>query len=105
MAREGCPAHEWDALLACALQGERRGKVRVVGLMGHLPLGDRADPEANAPAVARMHQARREFTVARLGVPLTHLAATSGTLTDPATHFGMVRLGAWLVGIDPSETT
>ena len=105
MAREGCPVHEWDALIAGARQGERRGKVRVVGLMGHLPLADQADPEANAPAVSRMRQAGRAVTAAGLDVPLTHLAATAGTLTDPATHFDMVRFGAGLVGIDPSETT
>jgi alanine racemase len=104
MAREGCPVHEWDALIARARQGQRRGKVRVVGLMGHLPLADQADPEANAPAVSRMRQARRAVIGAGFDAPLTHLAATSGTLTDPATHFGMVRLGAGLVGIDPSET-
>jgi alanine racemase len=105
MAREGCPRHEWDALIAGARQGQRRGKIRVVGLMGHLPLADQADPAANAPAVSRMRQARRALAAAGLDVPFTHLAATSGTLTDPATHFGMVRLGAGLVGIDPSGTT
>ncbi|MBO3751883.1 alanine racemase [Streptosporangiaceae bacterium NEAU-GS5] len=104
MAREGCPAHEWDALIPRARQGQRRGKVRVVGLMGHLPLADHADPEANAPAVWRMRQARRAVIEAGFDEPLTHLAATSATLTDPATHFGMVRFGAGLVGIDPSET-
>ena len=103
MAREGCPGHEWDALIASALGcGERRGKVRVVGLMGHLPLADQADPEANAPAVCAHAPGQKAVRAAGLGVPLTHLAATSGTLTDPATHFGMVRLGAGLVGIDPS---
>jgi len=105
MAREGCPVPEWDALIARARQEQRRGKIRVVGLMGHLPLADQADPEANAPAVSLVRQARRAAKPAGLDVPLTHLAATSGTLTDPATHFGMVRLGAGLVGIDPSETT
>jgi alanine racemase len=105
MAREGCPASEWDALIARTRQEQQRGKIRVVGLMGHLPLADQADPEANAPAVARMRQAKRTVKAAGLDVPLIHLAATSGTLTDPATHFGMVRFGAGLVGIDPSETT
>jgi alanine racemase len=105
MAREGCPVHEWDALIARARQGQQQGKVRVVGLMGHLPLADHADPEANAPAVSLTRQARRAVMAAGFEAPLTHLAATSGTLTDPATHFAMVRLGAGLVGIDPSETT
>jgi alanine racemase len=105
MAREGCPIHEWDALIARARQAQRQGKIHVVGLMGHLPMADRAEPEANAPAVSRMRQAKRAVMAAGFDAPLTHLAATSGTLTDPATHFGMVRLGAGLVGIDPSETT
>jgi alanine racemase len=104
MAREGCPAHEWDALITRAREGRRLGKVRVVGLMGHLPAADRADPGANAPAVSCLCRARRAVVSAGLATPLTHLAATSGTLTDPTTHFGMVRLGAGLVGIDPSDT-
>lgn len=105
MARGGCPRGEWDALIARALRGQRRGEICVVGLMGHLSLADHAEPEANAAAVSRMRQAARAVIDAGFDAPLTHLAATSGTLTDPATHFGMVRLGAALVGIDPSETT
>ena len=34
-----------------------------------------------------------------------HLAATAATLTDPRTHHTMSRVGAGLVGIDPSGTT
>ena len=34
-----------------------------------------------------------------------HLAATAATLTDPRTHHTMSRVGAGLVGIDPSRTT
>ena len=105
MAREGCFMREWDTLIARARQGQQQRKIRVVGLMGQLPLADQGEPEANTPAVSRMRQARRAVMAAGFDAPLTHLAATSGTLTDPATHFGMVRLGAGLVGIDPSETT
>ena len=105
MSREGCPMRDWDTLIARARQGQQRRRIRVVGLMGQLPLADQAEPEANAAAVSRMRQARRAVMAAGFDAPLTHLAATSGTLTDPATHFGMVRLGAGLVGIDPSETT
>jgi len=76
----------------------------VVGVMGLLPLADRADPAANAPAVARMHEAKQAVRAAGLGSPLAHLATTSGALTDPATHLDMVRVGAGLVGIDPSGT-
>jgi alanine racemase len=105
MAREGCPMSEWDALIARARQGQSRGKIRVVGLMGHLPLADQALPEANEAAIVRMRRAGRAIMAAGFGAPLTHLAATAGTLTDPTTHFDMVRFGAGLAGIDPSATT
>ncbi|MGP4025558.1 alanine racemase [Actinomadura sp. 3N407] len=104
MSRGGCPRGQWDDLIGLARRGHHARRVRVVGVMGHLPLADRADPAANAPAVAAMRAARRAVRAAGLGAPLAHLAATSGTLTDPATHFGMVRVGAGLVGIDPSGT-
>ena len=105
MAREGCPAAKREALVTHALQAQRRGLVRVVGLMGHLPLADQARPEANHAAVTCMRHAGRALAVAGFDQPVTHLAATSGTLCDPATHFDLVRLGAGLVGIDPSGTT
>ncbi len=104
----GCPVvaalGQWDELVGLALRGQEARRVRVVGVMGHLPLADWADPAANASAVGWMREARRVVRAAGLGRPIAHLAATSGALTDPATHFGMVRVGAGLVGIDPSGT-
>ncbi|WP_435748845.1 alanine racemase [Microbacterium sp. PMB16] len=102
MSRGGSPLDEWPELLRVARQG--RGRVEVVGVMGHLPHADDGDPRANAAAVLRMRQARDAVLREGFGPVLVHLAATSGALTDPATHFGMVRIGAGLVGIDPSET-
>lgn len=104
MTRGGCPRRQWDELIDLARHGREARKIRVAGVMGHLPLADRADPAANAAAVAGMREALRAVRAAGLGAPLAHLAATSGAVTDPATHFGMVRVGAGLVGIDPSGT-
>ncbi|MFT4157673.1 MAG: alanine racemase C-terminal domain-containing protein, partial [Microbacterium sp.] len=75
-----------------------------VGVMGHLPRADEADPRANAAAVLRMRHARDAVLRAGFGPLLVHLAATAGALTDASTHFDLVRVGAGLVGIDPSET-
>lgn len=102
MSRGGVPLEDWAELLQVARSG--RGRVEVVGVMGHLPDADAADPAINAPAVLRMRQARDAVLRAGFGPLIVHLAATSGTLTDPATHFDMVRVGAGLVGIDPSES-
>jgi alanine racemase len=88
-----------------ARRAERAGTVRVVGLMGHLACADRPGHPANAVArdrflwglaVARRHGLRP---------PLRHLAATAATLTDPLSHHTLCRVGAGLVGIDPSGTT
>jgi alanine racemase len=104
MARGGCPRSRWDALIALAVHGRDAGLLDVVGVMGHLPLADDADPAANTPAVAAIEAARRAVRAAGLGSPIAHLATTSGALTDPATHLDLVRVGAGLVGIDPSGT-
>ncbi|WP_207944400.1 alanine racemase [Actinomadura rubrisoli] len=104
MSRGGCSRGQWDELIGLAQRGQQARRLRVVGVMGHLPLADRADPAANAAAVAGMREAQRAVRTAGFGSTVAHLAATSGTLTDPATHFGMVRVGAGLVGIDPSGT-
>lgn len=103
MARGGCPLDDWSALLDEARAA--RGRVEVVGVMGHLPRADEADPAVNAPAVLRLRHGRDAVLRAGFGPVLVHLAATSGALTDPATHADLVRVGAGLVGIDPSLTT
>ncbi|MCH1884409.1 alanine racemase [Agrococcus sp. ARC_14] len=105
MAREGCAEPAWAELLLRAQRAQAGGRLRVTGLMGHLAKADRAEPAANAAAVQRMRRARLELLEAGLGDPITHLAATAAALSDPATHFDMVRFGAGLVGIDPSGTT
>jgi alanine racemase len=103
MARGGCPLADWAALLRTARSG--RGRIAVVGIMGHLPRADDAEPAANAAAVRRLRHGRDTVLRAGFGPVLVHLAATSGVLTDPATHFDLVRAGAGLVGIDPSGST
>ncbi|MFB7249226.1 alanine racemase [Microbacterium sp. NPDC056234] len=104
MSRGGSPLAEWGDLLRIARDGRAQGRIAVVGVMGHLPLADRADPAANAPAVLRMRQARDAVLRAGFGPLTVHLAATAGALTDSETHFDLVRVGAGLVGIDPSDT-
>lgn len=102
MARGGCALDDWAELLRVARA--ERGRVEVVGVMGHLPHADAGDPSANAPAVRRLIQGRDAVLRAGFGPLIVHLAATAATLTDAATGFDLVRVGAGLVGIDPSES-
>jgi alanine racemase len=73
--------------------------------MGHLPMAHVPAHPANA---AGQHALRRGVEMARhagLRPLVRHLATTAATLTNPETHLDLVRIGAGLVGIDPSATT
>ncbi|MFE6736031.1 alanine racemase [Microbacterium sp. NPDC057650] len=104
MARGGCPVRDWERMLSLARSGSDAGRLRVVGVMGHLPDADLADPTANVPWVMRMRHARDAALRAGLAPLITHLGATAAALTDPSTRFDLMRVGAGLVGIDPSGT-
>jgi alanine racemase len=104
LARDGIDRAEWTTLVELARLGESDGRFDVVGVMSHLARADEpGDPETRRQVMLF----RNALRVARhrgLTPRLAHLAATSGTITDPDTHFGMVRIGAGLYGIDPSHT-
>ena len=104
MARGGAMREDWPALFRIAATGVERGIIRLVGLMGHLPDADLADPSRNAAGVRALADAERLAHAHGVALPLRHLAATAATLSDPATHADLVRIGAGLVGIDPSGT-
>ncbi|MBO1753132.1 alanine racemase [Actinotalea sp. BY-33] len=105
MARGGLPRADWPVALRVAQQAQERGRIRVVGLMGHLPDADHGDPARNRTGIGAYAAGLQAAVAAGLWPLLSHLGTTAATLTDPATHFEMVRIGAGLVGIDPSGTT
>lgn len=104
MARDGAPPADWAALCRAARLAEQRGLLRVVGVMGHLGCADHPADLCNATGRARFAWGVETARAAGLRPPLRHLAATAAALTDRRTHHSMVRVGAGLVGIDPSRT-
>lgn len=105
MARDGASTTEWPRLCREARLAERRGQVRVVGVMAHLGCADDPAGPCNAIGRERFAWAVGIARASGLRPRLRHLAATSATLTDVRTHHTMVRVGAGLVGIDPTGTT
>jgi alanine racemase len=105
MARDGAPPAEWPRLCRAARLAERRGEVEVVGVMGHLGCADQPAHPSNALGRTRYAWALDVARACGLRPTSRHLAATAATLTDPRTHHTMSRVGAGLVGIDPSRTT
>jgi alanine racemase len=105
MARDGASPAEWPRLCRAARLAETRGEVEVVGVMGHLGCADDPADPCNARARTRFAWALEVARSCGLRPSERHLAATAATLTDPRSHHTMSRVGAGLVGIDPSRTT
>ena len=104
MARDGAEPSSWAHLCRAARRAEVRGEIEVVGVMGHLGCADDPTDECNALGRTRFAWALETARAAGLRPRDRHLAATAATLTDPRTHHTMSRVGAGLVGIDPSGT-
>ncbi len=102
MSRDGCPAEEWATLCRAARRAEQLGPVEVVGVMSHL--GCAAEPADPCNTAAAREFARAAAVARRTGLrpSVLHLAATAATLSAPGTHHDLVRVGAGLVGIDPT---
>jgi alanine racemase len=105
MARDGAAPAAWGHLCRTARRLELRGEIEVVGVMGHLGCADDPADACNATGRTRFAWALEAARASGLRPAHRHLAATSATLTDPRTHHTMSRVGAGLVGIDPSRTT
>jgi alanine racemase len=105
LARDGAAPADWPDLCRAAHRLERQGVLRVVGLMGHLPCADDPAHPSNAVGRARFDRGVQIARAAGLRPVHRHLAATAATLVDPLSHHTMSRVGAGLVGIDPSGTT
>lgn len=105
MSRDGADRSEWTALCELARLGEAAGDLEVRGIMSHLARADEPGDPMTRRQTLLFDNAVRAARHRGLSPRLLHLAATAATLTDPATHFGMVRVGAGLYGIDPSHTT
>lgn len=105
MARDGAAPSDWPALCRAACRAERQRQVKVVGVMGHLGCADDPSDPDNAAGRTRFAWGVEIARSTGLRPPLRHLAATAATLNDPLSHHTMSRVGAGLVGIDPSGST
>lgn len=104
MARDGCAPELWRRLCVAARRAERAGRIQVVGQMGHLGCADDPGDACNSIGRTRFAWALDLARATGLRPAHRHLAATAATLTDPRSHHTMSRIGAGLVGIDPSGT-
>jgi alanine racemase len=99
LARDGAPPALWPTLCRAARRLELAGRIRVVGVMGHLPCAEDPSHPSNAAGRLRFAWAVQVARGTGLRPSHRHLAATAATLNDPLAHHTMSRVGAGLVGI------
>lgn len=104
MARDGAEPMAWIELCLRAREAERAGRIKVVGLMGHLGDADNPNAASNDLGLALFEWGLDVARRAELRPSILHLAATSASLTLPKSRFTASRVGAGLVGIDLSRT-
>lgn len=102
MSRGGFPLDAIGEAARAARALEQAGLVRVVGLWSHLARADEPGSDLTATQVARFEEARAAVARAGVDIELHHLAASSGILWHPETHYDMVRPGIVMYGISPA---
>ena len=105
MARDGAEPSAWPELCRAARLAELAGRVDVAGVMGHLGCAADAVDPCNGLGRRRFAWGVQVARGLSLRPRWRHLAATASTLNDPRSHYDLCRIGAGLVGIDPSRTT
>lgn len=105
LGRNGQPPAQWPEFVAQAKQAELDGTVHIAGLWSHLACADEPDHPHNQQQKQAFDQAIVQARDAGLTPELIHLANSAATLTDPQTHYSLVRVGLATYGLDPAPTT
>ena len=107
MSRAGSTLADLPALAAAVRMAQNEGLVEVVGAWSHLSRADDPSPEAEASTASHLEIFTRGLEIlheAGVHPQIRHLAATSGILWHPETHFDMVRAGIGMYGLSPDPT-
>lgn len=93
----------WEAATEFAQLVQRLPNLTIASIYSHLATAESLDR-----TVANQQQQRFEAAIAQIkqaGIipPHLHLANSAGTLTDPALHYDLVRVGLALYGLYPAD--
>lgn len=102
MGRGGATVAAWPELVASAAAAAAEGSVEVVGVWSHLACADEPGTAVTGRQVETFTAALGVAERAGLRPQVRHLAASSGTLLAPQTHFDLVRPGISVYGLTPA---
>jgi alanine racemase len=100
LSRGGATAADWPELCEAAAKAEADGTVAVVGVWSHLASSEEGPAHPTNAEQGRVFAEALDVAASKgLNPQLRHLANSGGLLSDPATHFDLVRAGAALYGL------
>jgi alanine racemase len=100
LARNGCPAELWPALVDAAAAAQLAGRIEVIAVWSHLACADEPGHPSVDEQAKRFDDAYRIARAAGLS-PRRHLANSAATLNRADLHFDMVRVGIAMYGLNP----
>jgi alanine racemase len=103
LSRGGSTLADWPELCEAAAKAQASGSVAVTGVWSHFASSEEG-PEhtTNQQQVAAFRHALTVASDHGLQPQVRHLANSAALLTNPATHFDLVRAGAAVYGLRPA---
>ncbi|KAA2261454.1 alanine racemase [Solihabitans fulvus] len=101
LSRNGATPEDWPELVAAARRRERAGTLRVRGVWSHLAHADQPAHPGVGDQVRRFERLVGQARSAGLDPDLVHLANSAAALAHPETHYGLVRAGIAIYGVEP----
>jgi alanine racemase len=100
LSRGGAAADAWPDLCEAAAKAQADGSVTVVGVWSHLAFAEAGpDHPVNRAQVQRYAEALDVARAYGVEPEVRHLANSAAVLTDPSTHYDLVRPGAAVYGL------
>ncbi|MBD1938602.1 alanine racemase [Microcoleus sp. FACHB-68] len=100
MSRLGAP---WQQAVEFVQLVSRCPNLKIASIYSHFATADSVDPTVMQQQHSRFQEALAELQNAGIQLPKLHLANSAATLTDPALHYDMVRVGLAIYGLYPAE--
>lgn len=99
MSRLGPP---WQQAAEFVQLVQRLPKLQIASIYSHLATAESVDQTVIRQQQMRFEQAIAEINTTGVPLPLLHLANSAATLTAPALHYNMVRVGLAIYGLYPA---
>lgn len=99
MSRLGAP---WQQATDFFCLVQRLPNLRIASIYSHLATAESADQTVMRQQQTRFEQAIAQIKTNGKPLPPLHLANSAATLTDPALHYNMVRVGLAIYGLYPA---